>query len=391
MTLIIKVSTDNASILVGDSLVSGLERDEEIHIPTVGSIQEIFPKGSGWSVRHLKKKIDILGNNIIVGWYGNYTAASVVIGELRRLNNINQLSVENINDFLSHENIRNLVGGYIFNDSNLVGITGFILENGTPYPFDYCSGTPNPILISFPDNLGEINIYGSGAQACNDYLTANLNQITKKFFNADNLLLLVHEFFLGISSNFLTEEILSSSTILNLYGGYFDFAAFVENRLAPKSDYTYFFWEVVYDAQGNPEAKLCCQGMKTRHLTNQITECLSWIAPQPSSSNDSSVARIDASLHYIRSVDASQDEFNNIPLIQAHNLSFNSEYSCHSIVFRDPNGHPNINKCMSLIRNAEPNSTQHLVNIENLGNSLHYKCDENFVTWIENQARQIWS
>jgi hypothetical protein len=84
MTVIAKISIKNAFILIGDSLISGHEKDKEIFIPTKESIYEIFPKGSGWSVANLKNKIRILGNNIIIGWYGNFLAAKIIIKELRK-------------------------------------------------------------------------------------------------------------------------------------------------------------------------------------------------------------------------------------------------------------------------------------------------------------------
>jgi hypothetical protein len=169
MTLVLKGSIQNTFILIGDSLISGHEREVKIHLPTIGNIESIIPEGSGWSVRNLKKKIDVLGNNIIIGWYGNYQAASVVIGELRKINSVTPLSNITIGDFLSDKKIRSLVGDYIF-DGDILGLTGFILKDKNVYSFDYVSRKSEPRTISFLET-DNIKIYGSGADHCYDYLT----------------------------------------------------------------------------------------------------------------------------------------------------------------------------------------------------------------------------
>ncbi len=365
MTLVVKVLLQNASILVGDSVVSGPETDREIFLPTIG-------------------------NNIIVGWYGNYYAARTIIRELRKLNSENQISITNINNFLTNENIRSLVGNSVFENDNLVGITGFILESGVTHPFEYNSIESHTSHINLLHNLGSVSIYGTGTHDFQDYLTRNLTQISDNFSAVGDLSQKIHKFFLGISSHFLAKEILSGKTLLNFYGGYFDFYAFIEGHLLEKEDYTYFFWEVVSDNDGNSEAKLCFQGMRSRHLTEHLTECLSWIAPQSNDDNNASNARIDASLHYFSPIDKCQNEFNSLPLIQVNELNFNSNYSCHLIVFRDPDG--GSRKNISWIKYAEPKLEDHPVHIENLGRRLRYDIrNQNFVTWIERKAQEIWN
>ena len=75
MTIVAKITLEETSILIGDSLISGVGLNKEIFVPTIGSIYEAIPKDPELNVRELHKKINIIGNNIIIGLYGNALAA----------------------------------------------------------------------------------------------------------------------------------------------------------------------------------------------------------------------------------------------------------------------------------------------------------------------------
>jgi hypothetical protein len=343
MTVVAQILFNKTSLLIGDSLISGVELDRELFIPTVGSIYEVLPEGSGWSVTGLKKKINIVGSNVVIGWYGNLSAASFLIKELRAKSQNSPLSIEDINAFFTIENIKSQAGNFVIGDSNPVGFIGSVHCEGVLHNFEFFTGSKNSVInIPLPQSGGVIKICGSGAEDFRDYLSISLKQIDRRICQLQDSADTIHRLYLGISSHFLTKEILNPSThgyegtiVPSYYGGYYDFAAISNGKLVDRKEHTYFFWEVVPDTSGQPEAKLCVQGLKTYYLDKNVTLCLSYSTSQSDEKSDTQ-AKVEASLHCISPVDMRKDELESlVPSLKIDELEFNSEYSCHFCLIRD--------------------------------------------------------
>ena len=248
MTVVAQILFNETSLLIGDCLISGLELDRELIVPTVDSVYEVLPEGSGWSVTGLKKKINIIGSNVVLGWYGNFSAASCLTKELRATSQDSPLSTEDINAFFTTENVKSLVGNYAIGNSNLVGFIGSIHCEGVLHNFEFFTGSKNPVInISLPQSGGVIKICGSGAEDFRDFLSMSLEKNDRRICQLNDSADTIHRLYLSISSHFLTKEILNPSahgydgTITpSYYGGYYDFAAISNGQLVDRKEHTYF-------------------------------------------------------------------------------------------------------------------------------------------------------
>lgn len=392
MTVVVQILFRETSLVIGDSLVSGKELDKEFFLPTIGSIYEAFPKGSGWSVTDLKKKINIIDTNLVIGWYGNFSAASNLIKELRKKSKISPLSIEDINSFFTIKNIESQVGKFVIGDTNPVGFAGSVYCNGALHNFEFFTGSTDPgIQMPLVQSGGIIKIYGSGAEDFRDYLSVRLKKIDKTICHSQDSSDTIHRLYLNISSYFLTKEILDSSTLVpSFYGGYYDFAAIFNGQLVDRKEHTYFFGDVVPDESGKPEAKLCVQGMKIAYLEQDVTLCLSYFTSQVNEDYSSHLI-LQASLHYFSPVDMSKSELEDLaPALKIDELDFNSEYSCHFFVIRDIDNSSSANKSIICITKGERSSAKHPVQIENQGTGLRYSWNPEFAKSIENAVSGIW-
>lgn len=99
MTLVIALMISNLPVILGDVLLSGHELDKSISIPTIDDIYEIFPEGSGWSITNLKQKVNIINDNLIIGWAGSCVAARVIISELKTRSTIQPFTKNSLENF----------------------------------------------------------------------------------------------------------------------------------------------------------------------------------------------------------------------------------------------------------------------------------------------------
>lgn len=399
MTVVAQILFNETSLLIGDSLISGIEKEREIFIPTIGSIYEILPEGSGWSVIGLKKKINIVGSNVVIGWYGNLHAASCLIKGLRAKSQNSPLSIDDINAFFTTENIESQVGKYVIGDDDPVGFIGSVYWEGTLHNFEFFTGSGDQVInISLPQSDGVIKICGSGAKNFGDYLRGSLEQIEQKICKLKDSSDTIHHLYLGTSSHFLSKEILNPSNygyegtiVPSYYGGYYDFAAISDGRLVDRKEHTYFFWEVVPDKSGKPEAKFCFQGLKTYYLDKNVTLCLSYSTPQSDKKSDVQ-AKGELSLHFISPVDMRDDELKSlVPSLKIDELEFNSEYSCHFCLIRDTHDSLIANQSLTSIIQGERCSAKHPVKIENEGTRLKYSFNQEFVKSLEENVLNIWN
>jgi len=76
MTMTAAFCVESYPVLVGDILLSGLEvLGKEVHIPTIGNIDSVFPEGSGFSIVGLCQKLCIVNDRIAIGWAGKRFSA----------------------------------------------------------------------------------------------------------------------------------------------------------------------------------------------------------------------------------------------------------------------------------------------------------------------------
>lgn len=79
MTVVFSFFRNGNPVLVGDLLLSGNEPTRPAWLPSVGSVANVFPVGSGYVPIGLVQKIAVLNDNLVVGWSGSMIHARAVI------------------------------------------------------------------------------------------------------------------------------------------------------------------------------------------------------------------------------------------------------------------------------------------------------------------------
>lgn len=85
MTVIIHTNAFNVPVLISDMLISGPEGDQApIKLPThAEGIDEVFPEGSGYIPKNLRRKVFIINDNMAVGTSGSLVHMSAFIQDLK--------------------------------------------------------------------------------------------------------------------------------------------------------------------------------------------------------------------------------------------------------------------------------------------------------------------
>jgi hypothetical protein len=79
VTVVVSFFRNGDPVLVGDLLLSGNEPTRPGWLPSVGSVANVFPVGSGYVPIGLVQKIAVLNDNLVVGWSGSMIHARAVI------------------------------------------------------------------------------------------------------------------------------------------------------------------------------------------------------------------------------------------------------------------------------------------------------------------------
>ena len=156
MTLIAALTISNLPVLIGDALLSGEESGQNLAIPTIGNVSDVFPEGSGYTITGLRQKINIIDDNLVIGWAGSYIAAKTILSELKRQSNSKKLTRESIHDFF-REIYRNPSE---WGANQEVAFLGYIADSEGIEHFEY-SFNDCPIYQTNSSRYGDVKICGS--------------------------------------------------------------------------------------------------------------------------------------------------------------------------------------------------------------------------------------
>ncbi|WP_157572494.1 hypothetical protein [Nevskia soli] len=232
MTIIAAYTVEGCPILIGDLLISGIERIDRKHsVPMIGGVENIFPAGSGWSIIGLRQKIEILNATTAIAWAGSYIAARIVIKELKLLASENKLSFSKIKDYFSSLDPDIVKQG--------VSFIGWTLEKDLFKTFEF--NTKNRLSTSL---IGTVVATGTGAEA----FVKSLSNIPLNSFKATGK---INSLATAISTSLFTTGLMlraeasaaSSSSLLGFFGGGYELATFFDGRFQKIGNVTYVFWE----------------------------------------------------------------------------------------------------------------------------------------------------
>jgi hypothetical protein len=242
MTLVAGFVSGSRPFIVGDLLISGPEREKDTHIPTAGSVERVFPRGSGFSIVGLKQKVAIVSDHCVIAWAGSQLGAAQVINELRARARHRRLDYESVTmarrEFTAkysalgfaaivgianerHVDLRHFGGetletkavGKVFAAGTGIGGLRNVLAN--PISFDRVTGNPRPLELGI-------------AQA---YL---------------------------MTGSLLQAEIISARPLLHYFGGGYEVAALINGRFQKVDNTTYVFWRAQETPKGVDFAMPAC-------------------------------------------------------------------------------------------------------------------------------------
>lgn len=226
MTVILGFAIDDYPVLVGDLLISSMEDGKSLNIPTIGNRENLFPKGSGYVPTGLRQKINIIGENLAVGWSGSLLAARETIKELKKRNDKRKQTYRDIKDFL--ENLGPWVGGH--------DVSFIVLGIDSGSPFFLCR---NVAKLVHP-YLGSIWASGSGGDVLSSLSQFNTPNIIS---DTPNPLQKVITIALALSGCLMQHELKTGVPIFHYFGGGYEIASVVAGKIKKVNDVTFVFWD----------------------------------------------------------------------------------------------------------------------------------------------------
>jgi len=229
MTLIAAFISDGIPVVLGDLVISGPERtDAKLGLPTVGELTNVFPVGSGWSITHIRQKVAVLSDDLVVAWAGNVVAARTLIEELRSRLTKGRMSLDSLNVFLKKE-------AFEITGSLKASLVGFLREGDHIIPFGH-----NAFKFTTP-NFGEVIAQGSGMESIEKALRRFPESLGVRRGDPNALGRALGKSLI-LTGTLLQMETATYENLMSFYGGGYEIGYFNGERFSKLEEITYLFW-----------------------------------------------------------------------------------------------------------------------------------------------------
>lgn len=237
MTLGISYSLSGQPFVIADLLLSGDEKEHDVSIPSVGNIEEVFPKGSAFSIIGLCQKVIVISRRLVVAWAGSPLAAAFTIRELRQMERAG-LNFESLLDFLQvlPQELQalelSLTGWFIDPEGNDSYSINFDAQDMTYAPFE------------------SLTLIGSGSSMFEEMLrNREFVAGASKGLPPEQSLFLTHTF--SLTGLLLELELKQKTDSLHLYfGGGYEVVICDQSGFKKFDEITYVFWNIDVSAEG---------------------------------------------------------------------------------------------------------------------------------------------
>jgi len=352
MTMTVAFFPESYPILMGDVLLSGLEfPGKQIHIPTIGNINCVFPEGSGFTIVGLCQKLCILNDRLAVGWSGTRVAAQAVIKHLKKASAVRNFTLDDVINFWEYE-----VDQWGKENVSIIGL----IKNGdliNAFGFNYQKFQS--------ERFGHVILSGSGSHAMADAI-ARLGP-SPEYPSTINTFERAVATALSISTEMLGQELISPQGLLNYFGGGIELISLVKGRFSKIADITYLFWYVNEGDRHNISFSLPETALKfTYHEDIMLVRKAEFKAEK-----EVLQLKCDDNRVYIISSILQPFDTNNIKNIPIP--SFNSKWTCHYVVIRKSDGTFKLRFIIDYVGNQEYKF--HFIEENNLVTKLHAKED----------------
>lgn len=151
MTVVTRFDVDGHPVFISDLLISSEDDTSSARLPTLGAIDQIFPKGSGFVPTGLRQKTAILSPSVVIGWSGSALSARTYLTTLKEIARNQELTIEII-----EQTTRDLDHQGLINELTTLGAHWNLLKS-TVETF----GIP-PCKKARSDNYGSVYLIGGG-------------------------------------------------------------------------------------------------------------------------------------------------------------------------------------------------------------------------------------
>lgn len=316
MTMIAAFCVEAYPVLFGDILLSGLETPgKQVHIPTIGNIDLVFPQGSGFSIVGLCQKLCIVNDRITVGWAGRRVSAAIVVKHLMAQCAKWEFSLDDIMNFWEND-----VDKWHKDDLSLVGFVkhGKIVNWFGLNSLQFCS-----------QQFGDVYLSGTGAEATHGFLETLNGQEYPPGMNALEKAVATALF---ASTHMIGNELIRPEVLLNYFGGGAEIVSLVKGKFRKVGEITYIFWYVKENKDQSINFRWPKIALKfTYHEDFLLIRRVTFdeeVNPLEPKCDDH---RVDIVEPVHQSLDISRVKHLPIP-------SFNSRWTCHFILVEENKG-----------------------------------------------------
>lgn len=237
MTLLALLHVDGVPVLIGDILITGSETEDQppVEIPTKESDSEVRLRDSGNVILSIEQKINVLGENLLVGWAGSKFAARTVIKELRIRNDQNSFDRHSLQQFFDEMYSHPL--DWVANQD--VAFICLLHDREGAFVSDYSFN--NCSRLSVPSEYGEITLYGTGSGDL-AILASQTERPASTKTDSYSPLQKATIAALSLTGWLYLYEHGTGESLSQGYGGAFEIATYIEGRWAKLADITYLYW-----------------------------------------------------------------------------------------------------------------------------------------------------
>lgn len=222
--------------MLGDLLISGPERTDAVpSIPSAGAVTNVFPLGSGFSIRGLKQKIHILSSDCAIAWAGTEIYAKAAMKDLRKLANSNGLNLATIQKYFSEN--RNDIDDH-------VQFLGWIREPHGIIKFNY-----PPLSPENYQSFNDVCTVGTGSTHFRELIPNLPANPARSTIARTPMRTAVFSSVYAVGEMMLTEVVMQNN-LIEYFGGGWEVAIHDGQRFQKIGDVTFLFWIAEKNATG---------------------------------------------------------------------------------------------------------------------------------------------
>lgn len=216
-------------MLIGDAMVSGDEVPDRVcKLPMIGPITNVFPVGSGYTIRALTQKVTLISDQCVIGWAGSRLGARMAMLQLSELARTETVTPDLVAWYLknlNHDtvNLGTSLLGYVVGDDGPELFANFdhrnrvALEGGSAV----VEGSTPDFVEKFLRNSGRGRLHGTSSFTPAEYAC---------------------EYGLQLATYFLASESKGYEQLLRYFGGAYEVATYADRKFKKCDGATYIFW-----------------------------------------------------------------------------------------------------------------------------------------------------